>query len=312
MHGAGSGEGGRGVREESASTTATTIRKGPWMAEEDAVLMEYVRKKWPRDWSSIRSKGLLPRTGKSCRLRWVNKLKPDLKTGCKFSAEEEHIVIDLQARFGNKWARIATYLPGRTDNDVKNFWSTRQKRLARLLHTSLPSRSQRNQGKEPMLCEAPSFEQNPNSVALPCNTPGVEFIPFVQECSTGQCSHAPYVDNTDVEKTELMQNLPTINNQVLCLQSCSPPRPQFNHPILEMPLLPEGQDLVPEFGDLSFSNHFACMENSQSMQLAGAPTFFDLDVGGRGIKTEHPGTPESFFGDFPTDMFDCFEQPPAS
>ncbi|KAG1362144.1 putative transcription factor MYB58 [Cocos nucifera] len=127
------------------------MRKGPWMAEEDEILIEYVRKHGPRDWSSIRSKGLLPRTGKSCRLRWVNKLKPDLKTsGCKFSPEEERIVIDLQARFGNKWARIATYLPGRTDNDVKNFWSTRQKRLARILRTPLPSRSSKNHGKTPI------------------------------------------------------------------------------------------------------------------------------------------------------------------
>lgn len=56
------------------------LKKGPWMAEEDEILIEYVRKHGPRDWSSIRSKGLLPRSGKSCRLRWVNKLKPDLKT----------------------------------------------------------------------------------------------------------------------------------------------------------------------------------------------------------------------------------------
>ncbi|CAA6658312.1 unnamed protein product [Spirodela intermedia] len=121
------------------------------MAEEDEVLIEYVKKYGPRDWSSIRSKGLLPRSGKSCRLRWVNKLKPDLKTGCKFSAEEERIVIELQAQFGNKWARIATYLPGRTDNDVKNFWSTRQKRLARLLQAQSGPNSEDLHGKCPSL-----------------------------------------------------------------------------------------------------------------------------------------------------------------
>ena len=55
------------------------LRKGPWMPEEDEILVEYVRQFGARDWSSIRTKGLLPRTGKSCRLRWVNKLKPDLK-----------------------------------------------------------------------------------------------------------------------------------------------------------------------------------------------------------------------------------------
>uniref|UniRef100_A0ACD5Y2K1 Uncharacterized protein n=1 Tax=Avena sativa TaxID=4498 RepID=A0ACD5Y2K1_AVESA len=124
----------RGGRERAA------VRKGPWTAEEDEVLRQHVREHGPREWSSIRSKGLLPRTGKSCRLRWVNKLRPNLKTGCKFSAEEERVVIELQAQFGNKWARISTYLPGRTDNDVKNFWSTRQKRLARILRAPLSRR----------------------------------------------------------------------------------------------------------------------------------------------------------------------------
>lgn len=56
------------------------IKKGPWSSEEDEVLLKHVKKYGPRDWSSIRSKGLLPRTGKSCRLRWVNKLRPNLKT----------------------------------------------------------------------------------------------------------------------------------------------------------------------------------------------------------------------------------------
>jgi myb proto-oncogene protein len=58
----------------------------------------------------------------------------------KFSADEERLVLELQAQFGNKWARIANYLPGRMDN----FWSTRQKRLARLLHAPLPGPSSRS------------------------------------------------------------------------------------------------------------------------------------------------------------------------
>lgn len=68
------------------------------------------------------------------------------KSGCKFSAEEERVVLDLQAMIGNKWAKIATHLPGRTDNDVKNFWSSRQKKLARIKHSS-PGRELRNKGK---------------------------------------------------------------------------------------------------------------------------------------------------------------------
>lgn len=80
--------------------------------------------------------------------------------GCKFSADEERVVIELQAQFGNKWAKIATYLEGRTDNDVKNFWSTRRKRLERILQTP-PQKSQKNKQRslEPQrLHELPALE----------------------------------------------------------------------------------------------------------------------------------------------------------
>jgi myb proto-oncogene protein len=86
-------------------------------------------------------------------------------SGCKFSLEEERVVIELQSQFGNKWAKIATYLPGRTDNDVKNFWSSRQKRLARILQTSTaipPSKSHKNKRGVPAvyLDEVPTLEVN--------------------------------------------------------------------------------------------------------------------------------------------------------
>ncbi|KAL6650708.1 hypothetical protein ACP70R_009633 [Stipagrostis hirtigluma subsp. patula] len=131
------GGGGGGEQEEEEEAT-----KGPWSAEEDEVLRQHVREHGPRNWSSIQSKALLRRTGKSCRLRWVNKLRPGLKTGCKFSPEEQRTVISLQAKLGNKWATIAAHLTGRTDNDVKNFWSTRQKRQARRPSPMAPRQAQ--------------------------------------------------------------------------------------------------------------------------------------------------------------------------
>ncbi|KAK4419697.1 Transcription factor GAMYB [Sesamum alatum] len=72
----------------------------------------------------------LARCGKSCRLRWANHLRPDLKKGA-FSPEEERLIIELHAKMGNKWARMAAELPGRTDNEIKNYWNTRIKRRQR-------------------------------------------------------------------------------------------------------------------------------------------------------------------------------------
>ncbi|XP_031502794.1 transcription factor DUO1 isoform X2 [Nymphaea colorata] len=154
------------------------MRKGPWLPEEDEILLEYVRQFGARDWSSIRSKGLLPRTGKSCRLRWVNKLKPDLKR-CKFSPEEERIVIELQAKFGNKWARIATYLPGRTDNDVKNFWSTRQKRLARMLQAPAPGQasSSSSSAAPTSIMAPPTSAMAPTPTPTPTQAPALQYPP---------------------------------------------------------------------------------------------------------------------------------------
>ncbi|PPD91729.1 hypothetical protein GOBAR_DD11336 [Gossypium barbadense] len=74
---------------EGKRVEISQIRKGPWKAEEDEVLINHVKKYGPREWSSIRSKGLLQRTGKSCRLRWVNKLRPNLKNIDMHAFDEE-------------------------------------------------------------------------------------------------------------------------------------------------------------------------------------------------------------------------------
>ena len=66
----------------------------------------------------------LNRTGKSCRLRWLNYLRPDVRRG-NITAEEHELIVELQGRWGNRWSKIARHLPGRTDNEIKNFWRTK-------------------------------------------------------------------------------------------------------------------------------------------------------------------------------------------
>nr|XP_029117344.1 transcription factor MYB93-like [Elaeis guineensis] len=99
------------------------LKKGPWTPEEDKKLMEFIHKHGHESWRRLPKLAGLNRCGKSCRLRWTNYLRPDIKRG-KFSQEEEKLIIDLHSVLGNKWSAMATRLPGRTDNEIKNYWNT--------------------------------------------------------------------------------------------------------------------------------------------------------------------------------------------
>ncbi|KAJ0248752.1 Transcription factor MYB34 [Hirschfeldia incana] len=103
------------------------IKKGAWTSEEDQKLIAYLQLHGEGGWRTLPEKAGLKRCGKSCRLRWANYLRPDIKRG-EFTPEEDDTIIKLHALKGNKWAAIATSLPGRTDNEIKNYWNTNLKK----------------------------------------------------------------------------------------------------------------------------------------------------------------------------------------
>nr|AKD49017.1 MYB29 [Brassica oleracea var. alboglabra] len=141
------------------------LKKGAWTTEEDKKLISYIHEHGEGGWRDIPQKAGLKRCGKSCRLRWANYLKPDIKRG-EFSYEEEQIIIMLHASRGNKWSVIARHLPKRTDNEIKNYWNTNLKKrlidqgLDPLTHKPLASTH------EPATPKTSEFQDDSNSESM--------------------------------------------------------------------------------------------------------------------------------------------------
>lgn len=86
---------------------SSSVKKGPWTPEEDEKLVEYIKRYGHGSWRALPKLAGLNRCGKSCRLRWTNYLRPDIKRG-NFSQEEEQTIINLHALVGNKYVYIAS------------------------------------------------------------------------------------------------------------------------------------------------------------------------------------------------------------
>ncbi|KAL8160002.1 hypothetical protein V2J09_001539 [Rumex salicifolius] len=165
------------------------VKKGPWSQAEDLKLITFIQRHGHHNWRSLPKIAGLARCGKSCRLRWVNYLRPDLKRG-SFTPVEEETIIQLQSLLGNKWSKIASHLPGRTDNEIKNVWNTHLKKRS-MKTISLDVESNHT---------SPTSSKENGTIELSSS-----------ECSTDDCSNHENSKNT-IEQIEIPYDEPNMGD----------------------------------------------------------------------------------------------------
>uniref|UniRef100_A0A453CW21 Myb-related protein Zm1 n=1 Tax=Aegilops tauschii subsp. strangulata TaxID=200361 RepID=A0A453CW21_AEGTS len=153
------------------------LNRGSWTPEEDMRLIAYIQKYGHANWRALPKQAGLLRCGKSCRLRWINYLRPDLKRG-NFTVEEEETLIKLHNMLGNKWSKIAACLPGRTDNEIKNVWNTHLKK--RVAASAGEQKKGGAKGKKKTTCvDVPAPSPSPSSSTTTTTT-------TTTNCSSGE------------------------------------------------------------------------------------------------------------------------------
>ncbi|KAK2643439.1 hypothetical protein Ddye_025202 [Dipteronia dyeriana] len=189
------------------------VKKGPWSPEEDSKLKDFIDKYGTGgNWIALPHKAGLKRCGKSCRLRWLNYLRPNIKHG-DFTDEEDRIICTLFASIGSRWSIIAAQLPGRTDNDIKNYWNTKlKKKLMALAPPLHPPSSQR---------KPPPFPSSPQSLQyLPSHHQSSNLFSLNKDYCTSNYYYTPTKSFTScLDSISTISHTLLNNNNSTCLAS---------------------------------------------------------------------------------------------
>ncbi|CAN8301523.1 unnamed protein product [Cochlearia groenlandica] len=261
------------------------VKKGPWSPEEDVKLKDFIDKYGTGgNWIALPQKIGLKRCGKSCRLRWLNYLRPNIKHG-GFSEEEDRIILSLYISIGSRWSIIAAQLPGRTDNDIKNYWNTKLKKklLGRHkqmnLQDSITDSYENNINKSPQNMSNSALErlqlhmqlQNPhNPFSSFYNNPILwpKLHPLLQSTITT----TPKLASQESFHTQLRVNFDLQNNHNKLSETNSGLlSPLYSEDIEQS--LNHAQEFQPNFG---FSHHD---HNMDGMNKVGSKDLFQVDNG---------------------------------
>ncbi|KAK1275897.1 Transcription factor RAX3 [Acorus gramineus] len=241
------------------------VKKGPWSPEEDATLKSYIEQHGTGgNWIALPQKIGLKRCGKSCRLRWLNYLRPNIKHG-GFSEEEDHIICSLYISIGSRWSIIAAQLPGRTDNDIKNYWNTRLKK--KLLGKQRKDSNTRRGGSA---APPPLKQETNNPVMTPYNLPEpypIQGHSFNDQASlrrllmklggrfsdnpqpTMEAVVVPSIQPNPIDQSPLLLNTENNNNNIASSDVSLLLPPEFDNPVKM-----EGMDCFYESTSLAWSD----------------------------------------------------------
>ncbi|XP_057948109.1 transcription factor MYB63-like [Malania oleifera] len=242
------------------------VKRGPWSPAEDLRLITFIQKHGHENWRALPKQAGLLRCGKSCRLRWINYLRPDVKRG-NFTPEEEHTIITLHHSLGNKWSKIASQLPGRTDNEIKNVWKTHLKKrlLASANNTNHPHEDDEhnnNKKKKKKKCSYVTSSSSSSSSPSSSSSSATSFLPYKGLTGGAEALGKPRVESQQTRQLSSEKMEIKMEMEMPCCQTVESNQTNSNstvgeHIIKDTSLMSSSEDggfEIPLESDLDFWN----------------------------------------------------------